>query len=182
MGIVKQPLHEISDAFRSIDEMVNNGDISEDDIVDQIEAMEGEFKQKAIQVSTIRHNLNPVVDGIDAEIKRLTARKKAVKNRQDSLSGYLQVNMSKAKIPKINHDLFNITLCQGREIVIVDKPEDIDGKFVEVEVVEKINKASLLKALKEEREAMKENDDYDADNEVIKGAHIERAKSFIKIG
>ena len=39
MGIVKQPLHEISDAFLSIDEMVNNGDISEDDIVDQIEAI-----------------------------------------------------------------------------------------------------------------------------------------------
>lgn len=182
MGIVKQHLYEITDAFHAIDEMVNDGEIKAENIVDQIEAMEGEFKQKAIQVATIRQNINPVIGNIDTEIKRLQARKKALVNRKEGLSDYLQRNMSATGLTKIPNDLFNITLCKGKEVLIIDNQDDIDGEFVNVEVVETVDKKLLLKTLKEEREAMKQDEDYDANNTLIKGAHIERAKSFIKIG
>ena len=183
MGLVKQPLYKLTETFRIIDEMINNGDIKAEDIIDQIEATDLEFEQKAVQVATVRQNLKPVIEGIDVEIKRLKARKQALENRSKSLSDYLQVNMVEVGKTKIKHDLFNITLCKGREVVVITDKDQIPAELVKVSVVEKVDERSLLRLLQEQTKAIeqaeKEGTPYDAD--LIKGAKLDRNKPYIQV-
>lgn len=181
MGLIKQSLYSIADSFLEIERMVNDGEIKPEDIIDQIEAMEGEFRNKAVQVATIRQNIKPVIDMVDIEIKRLNARKKALQNRSDNLSDYLSTNMAKIKETHIKHDLFTITLCKGREVLIIDNEEDIDDEFINIEVISTIDKKLLTAKLKEQAKIPCISKNYDPEYKPIEGAHIERADNFIRI-
>lgn len=183
MGLVKQPLYKITEAFHTIDNMINNGDIQSEDIVDQIELMDLEFEQKAVQVAIVRQNMKPVIEGIDVEIKRLKARKQALENRSKSLSDYLQVNMVEVGKTQIKHDLFNITLCKGREVVTITDQDQLPPELVKVSVVEKVDNNSLLRLLKEQARAIEqaEQEGTPYEGELIKGATLDRSKSYIQV-
>ena len=98
---------------------LQNLDLDPELLADTVEAVEGELELKAESLLQVVSNMDSDVDQIDQEIKRLTARKKAVKNRQDWLREYLRSNMEVAGIDKISCPLWTITLRKPTVVVSV---------------------------------------------------------------
>ena len=156
-------LHEMSKDYIGFLE----SDLTGDDLTDCLDSIEDAIDEKASNIVKLVASLDVDVSGLDTEIKRLQARKKAVTNNQERLREYLRYNMEVTGITKIKHTLFNITLGKPTvtaEIVDIDFLPD---NYVNTEVVIKADKKAILKALK--------------DGEDIPGAILSTGKSRLLI-
>jgi hypothetical protein len=156
-------LHEMSKDYIGFLE----SDLTGDDLTECLDSIEDAIDEKASNIVKLVASLDVDVSGLDAEIKRLQARKKAVTNNQERLREYLRYNMEVAGITKIKHTLFNITLGKPTvtaEIVDIDFLPD---NYVNTEVAIKADKKAILKALK--------------DGEDIPGAILSTGKSRLLI-
>jgi hypothetical protein len=160
-------LYKLTDQQRELKEMAGNSDLPAEAFADTFEALEGQFNDKAVSVIHVVKNMDSDVDALDAEIKRLTDRKKVIKNKQESIREYLRSNMEANEITKIDCPLFSITLAKGRDVAVIFDESLLPDDYVEVSVIEKPNKAAILKALKAD--------------EQIPGARIEKSKTSLRI-
>ena len=154
-------LHEITGNYLALLEL------EDVDITDTLEAIEGEFKEKVNSIVHVLTNQDGDVGAIDAEIKRLQARKRAITNRQDSLKDYLRTNMEATNTKKISCQLFTIACVKGRDIAVIDDSDSIPDDYVSVKTTITPDKNAISRALK--------------DGIDIPGARLEQAKSAIKI-
>jgi len=156
-------LHEMSKDYIGFLE----SDLKGDDLAECLDSIEDAIDEKASNIVKLVASLDVDVSGLDTEIKRLQARKKAITNNQERLREYLRYNMEVTGITKIKHTLFNITLGKPTvtaEIVDIDFLPD---NYVNTEVVIKADKKAILKALK--------------DGEDIPGAILSTGKSRLLI-
>lgn len=161
-------LYVLTEQFRELQSLAVNAD--EDMAVavrDTMQAIEGEFEEKGKALAVIVLNMDTDVEALDKEIDRLTERKRAIKNRQESLKDYLRENMEAAGIKRISCPLFSITCAEGREIAVIDEESLLPDEFMRVKTDVAPDKAEIAKALKAGTE--------------VPGAHLERAKSSIRI-
>ena len=121
-------------------------------VADTMEMVEGEFEDKAISLINVMKNIGAGIPSIDAEIARLTARKKTIENNQKHMTNYLQANMEASNINKIECPLFTITLAKGRDIVSVDDEAAIPAEYMNYKTSASPMKKEILAALKEGEE------------------------------
>ena len=158
-------LYELTEAHKELVALADtDSDIA---IQDTLEAVEGEFEEKAKSLMIVVNGMGSDVDSINTEIKRLQERKKIIQNRQESLRDYLRHNMQESGIKKIECPLFTITLANGRDIVQIDNIDEIPTDFVEIETNLKPDKKTLLAALKS--------------GEVIPGVSLVKSQSSVRI-
>ncbi|MBU6956094.1 siphovirus Gp157 family protein [Hahella sp. HN01] len=136
-------------------------------VVDTLDAIEGEFQDKAVSVAHFIRNLEPDIKAVDTEIKRLQARKKTLENRQEQVTDYLRENMERTGIKNISCPLFSISYVKGRETAAIEDESALPDEYVDVKTEVKPNKASITKALKA--------------GVNIPGARLEHTKSSIRI-
>jgi len=165
-----KPLYEMTTEIKELKALADADPEMEIAVADTLEAIEMEFQDKALAVATIFRNLEPDIEGIDAEIKRLQARKKKYVNHRARLVDYLRSNMEASEITKIDCPLFSITLAKGREKVIVDDQELVPDDFMRIpDVQAEVDKNKVM-------------DDYRTEGVCnIPGVHIERGQSSIRI-
>ena len=156
-------LYELTNDLKAIE----SEDFDEQTLKDTLEAVEGEFNDKALSIAKLVENLNGDTSTIDAEIKRLQARKTSITNKQKHLRDYLLFNMQESGITKIDCPLFKISLRKGMEKVVIDNEMQIPDEFAKVEVVTKIDKNEVKKHLKAGVE--------------IPGARLERGETTLLI-
>lgn len=86
-------LYEISSTYRDIIQQIESGEIPDDQAVDLIDQMEGEWQTKAESVGGYILNLRAEVYAIEAAIKRMRERVERTEKRADRLAEYLQWQM-----------------------------------------------------------------------------------------
>jgi hypothetical protein len=160
-------LYEIVEQHQDLAAMVEREELSAEDIADTVDALEGEFGAKADSLIRVVKGFDGDIDAIDAEIKRLQARKSAFKNRQQSLREYLKFNMQKTGIKQIKCPLFTISLAAGRDQAVIDNPDDLPDDLVEAKVAIQPKKAEILRKLKA-------GDD-------VPGARLEKTEDSVRI-
>ena len=161
-------LYELTEQFKELAALAENAD--EDLAVavhDTMEAIQGEFQDKGKAIAMISLNMDGDIDAIQAQIERLTERKRVIVNRKESLKEYLRTNMEASGITKITHPLFTITLGKGKPIVVIDEESAIPDEFMNTKVTTTPMKAEIARAIK--------------DGKDVPGAHSEIGKSSISI-
>ena len=161
-------LYKIAEEYRELAAMAE----SDDEglalaIRETADAIQAEFEVKANTIVQIALNMDSDCEAIDAEIARLAARKKAIKNRAESLRDYLRVNMEATGISKISCPLFSITIVAGRDSVVVDDEGLIPDELMRVKTELAPDKTAIAAKLKA--------------GEAVPGTHLERGKSSIRI-
>lgn len=161
-------LYEISEQYAELAALADSDDENMKEAVSTtLECIEGDFNDKAQALVTVVHNMDSDVEALDAEIKRLQARKKAIENRQASMREYLRDNMERTGIKKISCPLFTINCVAGREIAVINDESVIPDEYMTVKTEIRPDKAAITKALKDGAE--------------IPGVSLDRAKSSIRI-
>ena len=160
-------LYKLTEQQRELKELLNNEDLPPEAIEDTFQALSGEFNEKAVSVVHVIHNMDSDLESIDAEIKRLSAMKSALKNKKENIREYLRTNMEASEITKIECPIFKISLAKGRDVAHIEDEEKLPDELVTVSVVTKPNKTEILKRLKA--------------GEEIPGARLEKSNTSLRI-
>lgn len=135
-------LYEITDNWKKVAEMLYEEEIDEQCIMDTLEAIEGEFEDKADGYAKVIKELLGNAEVCKQEKIRLEARQKAFENRAKFLKQRLYENMKAMNKLKFKTDLFsfNIQANGGQQKLTVDG--QVPDEYCElVEDTDKIRKA-----------------------------------------
>jgi len=141
-------LYELTAEYRAVQALADDGEVSEQAIVDTLDALEMEISKKAEGVLAIMTNVEAAIPAIDEQIKRLQAMKKAAENRSAWFKGYLLTNMQAMDISKIECPLFKITRVKGRQVVNVADESQVPDYYMVTKIISAPDKKKLLADLK----------------------------------
>lgn len=130
-------LYELTGDMLKLQQLLDTGEVVDKELLnDVITDTTADYEEKIENCAKVYKNLMADVDGIDAEIKRLTARKKALETNADNLKTRMYDSMKATKTPKVKGKLFTIAIqANGGKIpVIVDVSTDkLPDELVKIE-------------------------------------------------
>ena len=140
--------------------------MSADEIRTRLTPLEIEFDDKLENCLAYLKNLRAEEEALGAEIKRLTARKKAAQNRAESLKAYTLVEIELTQRTGVSVGPHKARIAKSQNGVIVLDETEVPDEFVKVE--RKPKKADILKW-------------YKATGEILPGIDIETGRVHLRV-
>jgi Siphovirus Gp157. len=160
-------LYELSEQYRQIQQMIDDGEVSQDDVIDTLDGIDGEFEIKADNIIKITKEIDQSIDFLGGEIKRLQARKKSLEAGKQRMRDYLRDNMASSGKQRIKSDMFTISLGKPKESIVIDNDLLVPCEYItETCVTHKFDKKALLAAAKENP---------------VEGVHVEVGKPVLTV-
>ena len=156
-------MYELTTDYMTVLSMATDGETPPEAIADTLEAIGGEIEIKAESTAVITQELNAEADKLDAEIKRLTTRKKALETNADAIKDRIYNTMKSTKKEKFKTTLFSFSIKKNPPKLVIDDETKIPKKYC-IPQPAKIDNA----AIKAELTAGKK----------LKYAHIEQGESL----
>lgn len=122
-------LYELATNFRNILELVEDDSIDFETIQIALQAVEADIAVKAENIVKLDASLKGDEEAVKAEIKRLTARKKAIENRRESFRKYLKEQLEAINIKKIKCGVFNISVKDNPPALEIEDEKLIPAKY-----------------------------------------------------
>ena len=162
-------LYELADSYKNLAELLEMDEFEGNaDIEQALNDIEGQLEDKVQNIVYLIKNSEADILALDAEEKRLKARKVSKKAQVDRVKDWLRSTLEQLapadKGFKVQTALFNVSLSKP-SLNNLDESIDMDlipERFKKVEI--KPDKVALKKALKE--------------GEVIEGARLVESRSF----
>lgn len=127
-------------------------DLDAETWADTLESIEGEIKDKAVNIGYVVKNLEADEAALTAEIKRLQDKKKAVVKKKKGLKDYLQSSMYAVGLRKIQSAPFNIRIQKNAKSLTFDNEEQfMKNEFYDnyfIPQPPKLDKKQILEDLK----------------------------------
>ena len=140
-------LYLVANEYKQIESRLMESDADEQTIKDTLEAVAGDFEDKAKAVSAVVRNMDAFIEQMKEAKRELDDRIKAFENRQERLRNYLLDNMKRTGITKIESPYFTIALKKNPPSVIIEDEGEIDGKWWKHKTVSSIDKQRIKDAL-----------------------------------
>ncbi|MCI1995655.1 siphovirus Gp157 family protein [Clostridium luticellarii] len=146
-------LYEISKRYKNLDELLDNPELEDAKkaIEQSLNKIDEEFDIKAENIAKIIKSREIDSKGLDEEIKRLQARRKAVGNQIANLKGYLFEHMQMLRKNKIKGNLFTLSIKKNAPAVNIIDEEAVPEKY-KIPQPDKLDKVAILEDLKKEIE------------------------------
>lgn len=143
-------LYEITNELQGIfDNVGEEGELTQD-MLDNLDALQQDFEQKAISVAAYIKNIEAEESAINEAIKDMTVRKNRLSKQVSSLMDYLQFNLQKLAINEIKSSpYFKIRLKQCPPSVDVFDENQIPAEFWREKVTASVDKVMLKEVLSE---------------------------------
>lgn len=122
-------MYELTTDYMTVLSMATDGETPPDAIADTLEAIGGEIEIKAESSAVIMQELNAEADKLDAEIKRLTARKEVLKNNADAIKQRVYNAMKSTKKEKFKTTLFSFSIRKNPPKLVIDDETKIPKKY-----------------------------------------------------
>lgn len=153
-------LYELSSAYRPLVDALDD-ETADADFLDLVAQVEGELKEKAINIGKLVRNLDADAKAIKEAAKAMTDRAKAAENRAGRLRQYLLHNMKLANIHSIECDYFVMKVRDNPESVVIDDASKLPAEYLRQPPPEP-DKRAILADIKQ--------------GVVIEGARVERGQ------
>lgn len=134
-------------------------------VLDTMEGLDFEIEQKADGYARIIRNLTANIEGLKAEIKRMTNREKALENNIVSLKDRLEKSMIALGKEKFKTELFSFNIQNNPPRVVIDDYAKIPAEFL-IAQEPKIDSRAIKEFLSE------------TDNKKSFFAHLEQGRSL----
>lgn len=144
-------LYEITERYNNLLELLDNEEITQDILNSALNEVQDEFNEKALNIVKFIKNLESDVNGLDAEEKRLKAKKMAYKNKIDGLKKYLESGMVFSGLKKIDLGVFNISIAKNPPSLNILDEKLIPKEYL-IEQAPKIDNTAIKNAIKEGKE------------------------------
>ena len=103
-------MYEITAQFKGLQALIEDGEMDADTLKDTLDGLNTDLMEKGQDVLHFLANLDGDIKAFDAEIKRMSARKRSLSNHYEWLKEYLRSNMIETGITKIECPVFTATL------------------------------------------------------------------------
>lgn len=126
-------LYELTEQWETVADMFYDEETDEQTIFDTLEAIEGEFEDKADNFAKLIRNVLADAEALEKEEKRIYARRKSLENKAKRLKETLQANMEFIGKTKFKTALFTFSVANNggmQPLTITDSIEDIPGKYL----------------------------------------------------
>ena len=138
-------LYELTQQFKEIERME---DLDDQTMLDTLESIEGDFLAKGQNVAAYFQNLDADANALKEAESRISARRKAIENKSNSLKEYLLRNMQALGITKIECPEFSITLRKPSEIIEVYDESAVPDVYKVSEITTTTSKTLIKRQLK----------------------------------
>lgn len=144
-------LYEITENYlKALDLFTDpDADIPAEAVADTLEAIEGEFEIKAVQVAAFARQMEAEAEAIKQAEERMEKRRKALEARARWLRDYVKIGMETMGQKKFSSPWFVLTIAKNPPALDVYNEGAIPGEFKRTETVttEYIDKAAIKNAL-----------------------------------
>jgi hypothetical protein len=124
-------LYELSTIFAHVLAEIEDGDPeAAGTALAKIDALEGAFNDKAVQVAFVIRNMEAFGFSVQEEADRMAAKAKAVKDRVCVVKEYLRSNMERASVTKIECPQFKISLRNNPPKVNIINEKAIPVEYI----------------------------------------------------
>lgn len=126
-------LYELTEQYQALQEMIYDPEVDEQTLKDTMEAVWGEIEEKADGYAKIIFGIKADVEKLQAEERRLNARRQRLENRARWLKDNLEANMREVGKTKFKTALFSFNIQKNggvEPLVITGALEDIPGKYL----------------------------------------------------
>ena len=137
----------LSEKMTKLGEMLENSETPSQVMIDELLGLQEDLQNKLVNYGKFIKNAQSDIDGLENEIKRLTAKKRALQNKTDVLKANMLTVMIDNGIDKINDPIMPIRLQNSPASVhICTSPESLPSEFVKIKY--DVDKTALVKTLK----------------------------------
>lgn len=126
-------LYEISNEYKYVESLFEDEEMDEQTIRDTLEAIGGEFEDKADNYARMIKNLSAEAEMVKAEADRLSRRRKSLEDRADWLKKTLKANMEFIGKTKFKTALFSFSISKNggkQPMTITENFGEIPNKFL----------------------------------------------------
>lgn len=145
-------LYQIADEYKEVFDALAEAEADEQTFNDTLETFKDELVNKGRNVAAFFQNLDAEAKALKEAEARISARRKAIENKSDSLKSYLRENMERTEIKEISCAEFVVKLGKPSVICEIENAEEIPDEYKQEVVTVKIDKNVVKKALKEGKE------------------------------
>ena len=143
-------LYTLAGEYREAADRLHDLDLDEQTIADTLEGMAGAVEAKATNVAFIVRNLEASAEQIKLAEGEMAKRRKALENRAARIRSYLQSNMERCEISKIESPYFVLTIRNNPESVDVIDESEIPADYLrEIPARFEPDKTLIKKAIKD---------------------------------
>lgn len=148
-------LFEMTGELTQLWEMLEEGEYDEDMLIDTMEAVEGEFGEKAEKWAKVIKQMEFDAQNMKKMAEEFTRKKEVLENGVKRMKDRLLLMMEAANIPEVKGEIFTIKprKAGGVKPLIIDtdvKAEELPFEFQKVEI--KVDNSAVRAALDEGKE------------------------------
>lgn len=145
-------LHMIATNYRSILQMaLDEGLAADDELKNALADIRDDLATKADNICYVIQALYEEEASLKAEAKRLVERAQVRANNAGRLEEYLKSCLQGAGVTKVKAEHFGVTICKGREKLVIDDEKKISNQFW-VQPPKELDKAAVKRALQAKEE------------------------------
>jgi Siphovirus Gp157. len=130
MSSITTPLFELVRYQHELQILADSGEVPPEQIADTLQALDGDIKDKAVQVAAFSKNLDATAQAVREAAKAMLARADRIEKRAESIRSYLQFEMQAAQIPKIESPWFTLSLRKNPPAVVIDDEAAIPPEYI----------------------------------------------------
>lgn len=123
-------LYVLTSEFEAAAHRLSDLDLPDEVVADTLEGLQFPIEQKSVQVALFMRNLEATAEQIKQAEADMAKRRKAIEARAERIRQYLQVNMERAGIQKIECPHFKLSLRDNPASVVIDAPSQIPVEFM----------------------------------------------------
>ncbi|QDP50448.1 MAG: hypothetical protein Unbinned6284contig1001_4 [Prokaryotic dsDNA virus sp.] len=139
-------LRELTQEQAAILALVENGELTEDQVRDHLDMLDDDIKTKIENTLFVINRLESIEKSASDEIERISQIKKSAQTKKQNLKDWLNLNMTDGQ--SFEFDLFKVSKVKGREIASVTDESKLPARFIKVKESISVDKTQLLKDLK----------------------------------
>lgn len=162
-------LYEITDEYMRLLELAEDPETDPEVFADTLEGLQGALEDKADGYGRVIRELEAYTAGLEAEIGRLTAKKRTADNSITRMKESLKSAFFATGTAKLKTELFTFSIRKNPPKVVIDDPDRLPERFL-LPQPPKVDTARLKNELKEA---------FLAESEDLSGiAHLEQGESL----
>lgn len=130
-------LYELTGEMIDLLNMIEDGDVDEDILLDTMESVEGDINAKMEGYAKVIKNVEASAAAVKAEADRLNERRKVLENNVKRMKKAMLQTMKALNLKKAGGDIFTISVQKngGKAPLIINWPaEDLPNEFRKVKV------------------------------------------------
>lgn len=141
-------LYEITQDIAELEELINNEELTEDEVTEVKSMIESVLNEKAEQIAYVIKNKESDIKAIKEEEKRLKEKRKSVEKSAERLKSYVLENLLTLDKKKIKTSVGDIAIRKSQAVEVSTDVNVLDDRFKRVKTTVEADKAALKEAIK----------------------------------